>query len=487
MLSTIAFVFLGVAVVAATAVFFLRARRREEDSADAGAAASDGLAEMRALGQRIETLVGQQQLQGETSRQHLSQKLDSVGEHVEQHRTHLAGLQNELRHEVHRRDAEMDEIRTQLASIQHASLQSALAPPPAAAPFALAPRLAPPPMPGPAPSPVAAPFPAEPTGDGLAAAFGGSPTADGWDTGAAPVRLTNAAPPAAGLFTFADPFASASFDTTDPFDIPVPSAAPPFAAPADDEPVTAASSEFEPFDYQPPTGEDGLLPLGPIDGPAFSSDDDSTLFEDLSFGGPAAVSFGAFASPASQARHSAEVTAAAPAPGVPAPPSESAWIARAGRPGTEGLLPIGVATDEFFAPAFETPAFDAPAFETPAFDAPVPSVAVPAFQPPAFETAAFAAPAPAEAPTPATAPPLPANAALVVPPGADDLTIIMTIDADVQNALYLAGVTSLDEIARWSRADARRIAADVGISEETIMNQWIFEAQAALFQSHTSR
>lgn len=484
MLSTIAFLFLGVAVVAATVGFFLRARRREEDSADAGAAASDGLAEMRALGQRIETLVGQQQLQGETSRQHLTQKLDAVGEHVEQHRTHLAGLQNELRHEVHRRDAEMDEIRTQLASIQHASLQSALAPPPAAAlsaPLVIPARSEAPP----APSPVAAPFPAEPMGDGLAAAFGDSPTADGWDTGAAPVRPDAAPPPAAGLFTFADPFASASFDTADPFGAPDTSASAPFAAPADDELVTAAGSEFEPFDYQPPADDDGLLPLGPSDGPAFSSDDDATLFEDLSFGGPADVSFGGFPSAVSPAGHATEFTTAVPttAPRVPAPPSESAWIARAGRPETEGLLPLS-APAESFAPAFTAVSFDAPSFQAPAFE--TPGFETPAFQAPAAEVPAFGPPTfePPASETPAEAP---LSAALVVPPGADDLTIIATIDADLQHALYLAGVTSLDEIARWSRADARRIAAEVSVSEETIMNQWIFEAQAALFQSHASR
>lgn len=50
--------------------------------------------------------------------------------------------------------------------------------------------------------------------------------------------------------------------------------------------------------------------------------------------------------------------------------------------------------------------------------------------------------------------------------------------------LYLAGVTSLDEMARWSRADARRVSGFVGVSEETIMHQWIFEAQSVLFEHY---
>ena len=473
MLSTIAFVFLFVAIVAATAGFFLRARRREE--AGAGASTSDGLVEMRALGQRIETLVGQQQLQGETSRQHLSQKLDAVGEHVEQHRTHLAGLQNELRHEVHRRDAEMDEIRAQLVSIQHATVARALAPAAtatAAPPLALAARAEAAPAPMASASPP--PFPAVPMGDGLAAAFGDSPTADGWDTGAAAGRPADAEAPA-GLFTFDDPFASASFDTADPFD---------------DEPVTASGSEFEPFDFTTLDAEDDLLPLGSPDAPAFSFDDGAGLFEDLSFGGPTGALFGSPSAAGPPAEAATAFATVAPTAAAPAPPSESAWIARAGRPGTDGLVRM----DEPLAPAFATVSFETPAFETPSFQ--VPAFEVPVSQPPAFEVPAFEVPAldvpaldvPAPAEAAAAAPqPSPESSTPVVPAGADDLTVIATIDADVQNALYLAGVTSLDEIARWSRADARRIAAGVSVSEEVIVNQWIFEAQAALFQSHTSR
>ena len=72
------------------------------------------------------------------------------------------------------------------------------------------------------------------------------------------------------------------------------------------------------------------------------------------------------------------------------------------------------------------------------------------------------------------------------PAGADDLTVISTIDEPTQQILYAAGVTTLDDIARWGRSDARRIAAVASISEDTILNQWVFEAQSALFQSYSA-
>ena len=65
----------------------------------------------------------------------------------------------------------------------------------------------------------------------------------------------------------------------------------------------------------------------------------------------------------------------------------------------------------------------------------------------------------------------------------DDLTVISSISEETQQLLYDVGITKLDEMARWSRADARRVSSQVNISEETIMHQWIFEAQSVLFDS----
>ena len=95
-----------------------------------------------------------------------------------------------------------------------------------------------------------------------------------------------------------------------------------------------------------------------------------------------------------------------------------------------------------------------------------------------------AAPALPAEPNPAA--PEPAVPQFVTPPGADDFLFISTIDEDVQRALYMAGVTKLEEMAHWSRSDARRIGGEVGVSEETIMNQWVFEAQGALFERYSS-
>ena len=127
-----------------------------------------------------------------------------------------------------------------------------------------------------------------------------------------------------------------------------------------------------------------------------------------------------------------------------APPSETAWVARADRP----------------EPTVGFPTFEVPTFDAPAADAPKPAAS--------------------ELTAPDVAAPF------VAPAGADRLTVISSIDEPMQQALYKSGVTTLDEIARWSRTDARRISSAVSVSEETILNQWVFEAQAALFQSFST-
>ena len=66
----------------------------------------------------------------------------------------------------------------------------------------------------------------------------------------------------------------------------------------------------------------------------------------------------------------------------------------------------------------------------------------------------------------------------------DDLTVISGITPEIQRQLYASGVTALDEVARWSRADARRVSGLVGVPEEIIMHQWIFEAQSVLFEQY---
>ena len=57
----------------------------------------------------------------------------------------------------------------------------------------------------------------------------------------------------------------------------------------------------------------------------------------------------------------------------------------------------------------------------------------------------------------------------------------------MQRLLYLAGVRTLEEIAQWGRGEARRVGSQVEVSEDTIMNQWVFEAQAALFNRYSQQ
>ncbi|HLA63924.1 MAG TPA: hypothetical protein VK610_05830, partial [Rhodothermales bacterium] len=144
----------------------------------------------------------------------------------------------------------------------------------------------------------------------------------------------------------------------------------------------------------------------------------------------------------------------------------STWAAVTASAAPAEAAPSAPAEPVFAAPTPE-PTFVAP---TPEPEPAPPAPAVPATPPPAFASmdAYFA----------------PADAAPAAPPDADDLTVIRGIDAEIQQKLYAAGVYHLDEMARWSRADARRISGAVGIPEETITHEWIFEAQSVLFDSY---
>ncbi len=117
-------VLLGAATVSGTVILFFRARLRESLETPTRASAGSPAAprpiaqEVRAIGEQIERAMAEQRLQGETQRQLLTQKLDGVRHAVEDQRTQVDGLRSELRHEVSRRDAEMDEIKSQIAEIR---------------------------------------------------------------------------------------------------------------------------------------------------------------------------------------------------------------------------------------------------------------------------------------------------------------------------------------------------------------------------------
>ncbi|MEM1054527.1 MAG: hypothetical protein AAGI52_03295 [Bacteroidota bacterium] len=161
-------------------------------------------------------------------------------------------------------------------------------------------------------------------------------------------------------------------------------------------------------------------------------------------------------------------------------------------------LDFGIDVDAELAAAGQEPVEEPPA-STPIRRAPVPPLRmeVPSPEPtpagtpeltggtsPAPDTPA--AEAPAEAPAEAELEPEEVEP-YVLPEGAEDLTLITSIDDDMMRTLHMAGVLTLDEIARWGRTDARRVASTVGVTEETIMHQWIFEAQSALFERYSRR
>ena len=266
-----------------------------------------------------------------------------------------------------------------------------------------------------------------------------SPTADATaSTPAEPTEAPDAAPEPVEAAAPADPFATLDFGTDD--DLYEEDEDP--TDDAEDAYAEAVESSFAPMDFVTPAPQD-------TDTPAFgdSMPEDATID----------------AAPMSPAPAVQEVMAptveVAPAPTAVDNAPEPAWVSRPAAHADE-------APDDAF--------LVAPASE---------------FVAPSDQPVAEAAPA-AEAVTDAEAEAV-ADAETAdedgLPEGADDLTIISAIDEAMQERLYRLGVVSLDEIARWNRGEAGRIAGLLEVSEEMIMTQWIFEAQAALFRQFAQR
>ena len=158
-------------------------------------------------------------------------------------------------------------------------------------------------------------------------------------------------------------------------------------------------------------------------------------------------------------------------PAAPAPPADSAWVARPYEFAPQAMNVSDLIPSK--AAKAKTPAAPNPSDGLIDLDA---MAAAPEQVPAAPPAEAGADPAGDPQPAP-----------MAAPEGADDLTIVSTIDADTQRLLYEAGVTTLEQIAQWSPSDARRMSGTVSVSETTIMNQWAFEAQAALFNQYAQR
>ncbi|PAP76971.1 hypothetical protein [Rubrivirga marina] len=584
----------GSAIVGLTGAYFIRAKRTEEAKPPpniASAAAPKPVAEeVESLGQQIEKAMSDHRLQGETQRQLLAQKLDSVRSSVETQRHQVEGLRNEFRHESKRRDHEIEQIRTQIGTIQQTVGITAGTPPPAALPPASDPLAQPEPQAEPDTHPDPPPETTPPE-EFQTAFLAFTPDAPAPQPEETEFFEAEAAP--FEEFTFAEAFTEPEPDVDPepaaegetPSDVPVFTEEFSFAEPAtveaaadegpafEDASFDAPSFEETTFDghasEEPPTFEDATFEdaffdestfedatfedatfgddssneeppraepqrsadpfdeptLIDIEAPAPAEDEPDDPFAtaplyDEPAGGDSAAPGDVFEtwSPAPPTPSTPEPPAveaeASPQAPVPAPEPESyreedtAWIARPSAP--DVATPVMASPDDFitFPPAppstpvpTETPepepeadglvdldaltgapetSKDPIAMPDAASDAPEIVAPTPAPGPIAMPAPA---PGPSETPEPAadTAP------APEAPNGAEDLTVITTIDEDVQRLLYDAGVLTLEEIAQWGRGDARRIGSQIQVSEDTIMNQWVFEAQAALFQRYSQQ
>ena len=348
-------------------------------------------AQLQAIGSKIDRTIVQQRHQGETDRRVLAQKVDGLSETVDTQGNELAGLRNELRHEVRRRDAEIDELRLQLTKLR--------------------------------------------TGDVLpASALAALPPAESIDGPARPVGEPPAAPPAADAAP-ADAPADASLDAFSAEPEALPSADVEIPEPVRADPVPVEADPFD-IDYEAEAAEPG------------ESADVAAEIEDLD-----ALAF------------------EPPAPPAAPPEAPAAVEPDAGEPVGDGEAGDGAPP----APSIFTPiSFGAPA--TPPAEA---SVWV--ARPPEAQGEAVAADPEDVVQAAFPAPDEDAPDGAATPEGAEDLTVISSIDESTQAFLYSAGVLTLDDVARIGRSDAQRLGHEVGVSEHTIMNQWVFEAQAALF------
>ena len=359
--------------------------------------------ELRAIGAQIEQSLAEQRHQGETQRQLLTQKIEGVRETVDAQAHEVGGLRNELRHEARRRDAELDEIRHQIATIRTGEALPA----PAAAAL-------PPHTPGEADAAVAdegdASFVQEAEVSFVEAPYGVEPEDGGMeDADVLDADYLDLSEADAPTDVEADPFG------LDAEEVVQAEAAPEDAAPAE----TVGPLSFEDLDaaaLRARTGEADAE--GGVESEADAPDEDAA--EPVAEGGVVEV-------PASTFDIFTPISFGPPTSDAPpAPPAgTAAWVARTDRADAPGA------------------ALDADGLVESAFAAP--------------------------------------DGAPGLPEDAEDLTVISSIDEATQTVLYGSGVLTLDDVARIGRGDAQRLGLETGVSEHTIMNQWVFEAQAAVF------
>ncbi|MFN3596479.1 MAG: hypothetical protein ACK41D_04340 [Rubricoccaceae bacterium] len=413
----------SVTAIGYVAYLVVRGRRAGGAASPPAAASEESASELRALRTAIETLVDQQQMQGETHRQQVNQRLERVGHRMDEVGHQVDGLRNELRHEVRRRDAELEEIRQQIEAVaRHAGA-------PVLSAGASLPAL---------PEPLAEPVSADAVAAAEAAAAEAAAAEADPETAAAarPPAVSQVAPVEAARPEAAETDADWLFAPLPVQHLEATPAAraarvPGNAAGFPPPPAAPAAAEISPAEIS-----QRAIPAEELVGKKIPCEE----FVD-------------------QARRAA------------APEEEAA---RAERAVPERAVPERAVPERAVPSAPAAPARPEPplrlAEREPVRRTPRRSIFVPM-----DDFFGAAPPAPVLAPD-AASPPLSEDA--------DDLTVISSIDAGLQQRLYRAGVTSLEEIAHWSRADARRLAETLQVSEEVIMNQWVFEAQAALYERY---
>ena len=61
-----------------------------------------------------------------------------------------------------------------------------------------------------------------------------------------------------------------------------------------------------------------------------------------------------------------------------------------------------------------------------------------------------------------------------------DVKDIPGINGETEKELYEMGYTSVEQIARWGRADVRAVSATLGIDQQKIEDEWIAGARLIL-------
>ena len=68
----------------------------------------------------------------------------------------------------------------------------------------------------------------------------------------------------------------------------------------------------------------------------------------------------------------------------------------------------------------------------------------------------------------------------------ESLTVIPGVSKELANELYRLGYSSIEQIARWGRADVRSVSANLGIDQQLIEEVWIANARLIMSVRSTS-